>query len=64
MREYYATSQQVQCFAEVPSEEFELKANSLGPHIKNHGKLILRTLSYLTVKSKDDSHFELALSFP
>ena len=36
MREYYATSQQVQCFAEVPSEEFELKANSLGAHIETH----------------------------
>ena len=40
MREYYATFLQVQCFAEVPSEEFELKANSLGAHMK----LILRTL--------------------
>ena len=27
-------------------------------------KLILRTLSHLTVNSQDDSHFELALSFP
>ena len=34
-----------------PSEEFELTADSLGAH-----KLILRTLSYLTVNSHDDSH--------
>ena len=36
----------------IPSEEFELKANSLGAR----GKLVLRTLSYLTVNSQDDSH--------
>ena len=47
-----------------PSEEFVLTANSLGAHIKTHRKLILRTLSYLTVNSQDDSHGELAVSFP
>ena len=44
------------------SEEFELTANSLGSHIETHGKLILRTLRYLTVNSQDDSHCELAVS--
>ena len=34
------------CF--YPSEEFELRTNSLGAHIETHGKFILRTLSYLT----------------
>ena len=47
----------------VPSQEFELKANSLGAHIETHGKLILRTLSYLTVNSQDGSHYKLAESF-
>ena len=47
-----------------PSEEFELTANPLGAHIETHGGLILRTLSYLTVNSQDDSHCELAVSFP
>ena len=37
-----------------PSEEFELKANSLGAHIETQGKLILRTLSYLTLDSQDE----------
>ena len=46
-----------------PSEEFEVTAYSLGAHTKTHGKLILRTLSYLTVNSQDDSHCELAVSF-
>ena len=46
-----------------PSEEFELTANSLGPHIEAHGGLILRILRYLTVKSQDDSLCELAVSF-
>ena len=46
-----------------PSEEFELTANSLGAHIETYGKLIFRTLSYLTVNSQDDSHSELAVSF-
>ena len=32
--------------------------------LKLNGGLILRTLSYLTVNSQDDSHCELALSFP
>ena len=41
-------------------EEFELTANALGAHIKSHGGLILRTLSYLTVNSQDDLHYELA----
>ena len=44
------------------SEEFELIANSLGAHIETHGTLILRTLSYLTVNSLDDSHCELSVS--
>ena len=49
-----------------PTEEFKFTANSLGAHIETHGKLILRTLSYLTVNShaQDDSHCELAVSFP
>ena len=47
-----------------PSEEFELTANSLGAHIETPGGLILRTLSYLTVNSQDDSHCELTVSFP
>ena len=37
-----------------PSEEFELTANSLGVHVESHGKIILRTLSYLTVNSQDE----------
>ena len=45
----------------VPSEEFELTGNSLGAHIETHGKLILRTLNYLTENSQDDSHYELAV---
>ena len=49
---------------ELPSEEFELTANSLGAHIETQEKLIFRTLSYLTVNSQDDSHCELAVSFP
>ena len=48
---------------EVPSEEFELTANSLGANIETHGGLILRTLNYLTDNSQDDSHCELAMSF-
>ena len=47
-----------------PTEEFELTVSSLGAHIETHGKLILRTLSYLIVNSQDDSHCELAVSFP
>ena len=47
----------------VPSEEFELTANSLGAHIETDDGLIPRTLSYLTVNSQDDSHCELAVSF-
>ena len=47
----------------IPSEEFELTANSMGAHIETHRKLILRTLSYLTVNSQDNSHCELAVSF-
>ena len=54
-------------FTLVPSEEFELTANSLGAHMKvtesspgvGHGELILRTLIKLTVNSQD----ELAMSF-
>ena len=45
-----------------PSEEFELTANSLGAHIETHGKLILRTLRYLTMSSQDDSHCEIPAS--
>ena len=37
-----------------PSEDFELTADSQGAHIETHGKLILRTLSYLTVNSQDE----------
>ena len=47
----------------LPSEEFELTANSLGAHIETHCGLILRTLGYLTVNSQDDSLCELAVSF-
>ena len=46
------------------SEKFELTANSQGAHIETHDGLILRTLSYLTVNSKDDSNCELVVSFP
>ena len=46
----------------IPSEELELTANSLGTHIETHTKLILRTLSYITVNSEDDSQCELAVS--
>ena len=35
----------------MSSEKFELTANSLGGHIETHGKLILRSFSYLTVNS-------------
>ena len=58
------TTQRVLGIFEHPSEEFELTANSLGAHIETHGGFILRTLSYLTVKSQDDSHCEIAASFP
>ena len=37
-----------------PSEEFELTANTLQAHMKPHGKLILKPLSYLTMHSQDD----------
>ena len=47
-----------------PSEEFEITANSLGVHIVTYGELILRTLSCIIVNSQDDSHCELAVSFP
>ena len=46
----------------IPSEEFEITANSLGAHIESHSGLMLRTLSYLTVNSQDDSHCELSVS--
>ena len=46
----------------IPSEEFELTASSLGAHTETHGKLILRTLSCLTVNSRDDWHCELSVS--
>ena len=48
----------------LPSEEFELIANSLSFHIETQRKLILRTLNYLRVSSQDDSHCELSVSFP
>ena len=38
----------------IPSEEFELTANTLQAHMKPHGKLILKPLIYLTVHSRDD----------
>ena len=41
---------------DAPSEELELTTNSLGAHIETDIKLILRTFSYLTVNSQDDSH--------
>ena len=46
-----------------PSEELELTANSLGAHIEILEKLIVRTLSYFTVNSQDDSYCELAVSY-
>ena len=49
--------------ASAPSEEFEFTGNLLGANIETHGKLILRTLIYLTMNSQDDSHSELAVSF-
>ena len=36
------------------SEEFELTANTVQAHMKPHGKLILKPLSYLTMHSRDD----------
>ena len=48
----------------APSEKFDLTDNSLGAHIETHGRLILRTLSYLIVNSQDDSHCKLAMSLP
>ena len=47
---------------QLPSEEFELTAFSLGAHFETHGKPILRTLSYLAVSSQDDKPCELAMS--
>ena len=47
-----------------PIEEFEITANSLGAHIETLGKLILRTLNYVTVNSQDDTHCELSVSYP
>ena len=44
---YYLITGNVECINDLPSEEFELTANLLGPCIETHGKLILRTLSYL-----------------
>ena len=46
-----------------PSEEFELTPNSLGAQIETHSGLIVKTLSYLTVNSEDDSHCEIDVSF-
>ena len=47
----------------IPIEKLELTANLLGTHIETHGKLILRTLSCITVNSQADSHCEIAVSF-
>ena len=47
----------------IPSEEFELTANSQEAYIEIHGGLILRTLGYLTLNSQDDSYCEIAVSF-
>ena len=48
------------------SSELELTANSLGALIETHSRLILRTLSYVTVNSQDDSQlwtcYELSAS--
>ena len=38
----------------MPSEEFELTANTLQAHMKPHGKLILKPLIYVTMLSLDD----------
>ena len=38
----------------LPSEEFELTANTLQAHMKPYGKLILNPLIYLTAHSCDD----------
>ena len=57
----HLTSLRMPC--QTYSDECELTAISLRAHIEAHGGLILRTLSYLTVNSQDDSHYELAVSF-
>ena len=48
----------------LPSEEYELTANSLGAHIETHGGLIWGNSVSFTVNSQDDSHCELAVSSP
>ena len=47
----------------VTRDKFELTANSLGAHTETQGGLILRTLSYLTMNSQDDSHCEVPVNF-
>ena len=42
---------------------YDKYANSLGTHFETNRKLILKTLSYLTVNSQDYSHCDLAVSF-
>ena len=46
----------------IPSGEFELKANSLGALIETHGKLILRTLSYLTHSENKCCYFHTKIN--
>ena len=52
----------MQSLPTVPSEEFELTANSLGAHIETRVKLLLRTLSYISVNSQVEPHCELSVS--
>ena len=40
-------------FEKLPSEEFELTANTLWAHMKTHGKLVLKPLIYLKANSQD-----------
>ena len=40
--------------AKKPSEEFKLTASTQRAHMKSHGKLVLKPLSYLTMHSRDD----------
>ena len=52
---FVATTLNIARLIYYPNVEFELTANSLGAHTEMQGKLILRTLSYLTVNSQNDS---------
>ena len=49
-------------FHNVPSEEFELTANTRWAHMKTHGKLILKPLIYLTANSQEDLTVSMALA--